>query len=190
MIVMGDMLFMELPLMRTTLFTGRRGSGKSLVAVAIAKALLQRGDVDRVYANIPVSFAATPPQTGPDFDFQADYAYNSVYILDEAWIGLMDFNKDLIRKLFAYPRHNNQFFLLTSVLPMTAIATYCFHFIKMKWNGNAFGLPFRWMYAQTATYKEKTNFFLVNEREYYDDYDTTYNAKHIFPIAQDDDATI
>jgi len=187
MIFMSDMLFLELPLMRTTLFMGRRGSGKTLVAVAIAKELLNRGMVERVYANIPLTFGDNPPSNlkrPNDFDFQADYAQDAVFLLDEAWIGFMDFNKDLIRNLFAYPRHNNQFFLLTSVLPMSQIATYCFHYVKMRWNGNTFGLPIRWMFAMTASYKEKTNFYLVNESEYYSDYDTTYNAKHIFPVRQ------
>lgn len=185
MILMSDMLFLELPLMRTTLFYGRRGSGKSLVAVAIAKELKKRGMVDKVYSNIPLFFGDTPPQLGADFDFQAPYARDSVFLLDEAWIGLMDFDKNLVRKLFAYPRHNNQYFLLTSVLPMSNINSYCFHYVKMKWNGNTFGLPFRWMYAQTATYKEKTNFYLINEKTYYSDYDTEYNATHIYPIRQE-----
>jgi len=187
MLINATIAKQNMRLFRSTLFWGRPGAGKTLLAVAVAYSLLKNHFAKRVYSNTPLSFASVPPEEAFDeegnWDYQHPLAKNAVYLLDEAWIGLMDFNPQSIRRLFAYPRHNNQYFLLTSVLPLSNINRYVFHTVFRYRDLTPVGLPLKIYHSQITGYKDKPVWFILGfERMYYNLYNTHYNPTGLEPV--------
>jgi len=175
---------------RSSLFWGRTGSGKTLVAVAVAHWLKQAGYAEKCFSNIPLSFGDTPPPDAFDkegrYNFQHPSARDAVFLLDEAWLNLMDFSPHQIKRIFAFPRHNNQFFLMTSVLPLSSVNKYIFHYIFRLRDLTRIGIPLRLYSSQITGYRDKpVNFGLAFERRFYPRYDTLYNPMDINPIVQE-----
>src|SRR3972149_2476031 len=125
---------------RVVLFHGEVGSYKTLSAIATARRLLKPGRYARVYSNTPCTFATSPPQQIDYFDFYADYALNSIFVIDEAGL-LLKGDRREIDSVFAYPRHQNQVFLLASVLPVKQIRDYCNLFVHLRMNFSLIGIP-------------------------------------------------
>ena len=182
-LILADQFLRNAELFRTTLFAGRTGSGKTLLAAIVAKMFKDTGIVRRVYSNIPISFGDNPPDCR--FDFQAEYARNAAFLFDEAWLGLMSFDKNAIMRIFAFPRKNNQVFLLTSVLPLSSVSKYCFHNVTRSRNLQYFGIPLLSYRSEIVGSGDKPeNFALFLPHLHYDIYDTTATPSDLYPIIQ------
>jgi len=182
---------------RSTVFRGGVGSGKTLLACATALHLLKTRRVRRIYSNIPFVYASSPHPAAIEtteidgvkfasFNWQHPTAYNAAYVMDEAWVGLGDYKKGAIRKIFAFPRKGNQVFLLTSVLELQGVSRYVFHYVDLYLSTLSVGVPFR-VYSSSILHSEykPLKFSLVLERELYGTFDTDSRPSSLNPIMQD-----
>lgn len=172
---------------RVVLFYGSVGSYKTLQAVATAHALLKTKRFARCYANIPVTFASSPPRDLARFDFLDEtYARDSIFIIDEAALFVTG-KTDEIKQIFAFPRKNNQVFLLASVLPVKQIADFCHLFVHRNYNFSLIGLPlmsFLSAKQPKAQRKEKVSHFIFNYSYYFQKYSTKFKPESMYPIDQ------
>lgn len=172
---------------RVVYFYGEVGTYKTLSAIAAAKWLLSTGRYARVYANTPVSFASSPPDgcEGENFDFMADYARDSIFVIDESGL-FMKGTHESIKTMFALPRHRNQVFLLASVIPNKNAQDYCQLFVTYTWKLSMFGLPviiFRsgaWKQAE----KRQPRHWLVGFKGYFPLYVSKFDPVSAGPIDQ------
>jgi hypothetical protein len=167
-----------------TTFLGRWGSYKTLTAVATAHSLLRSGKFEKCYANFPVSFASTPPVLGDEFDFEAPYSHNTIFILDEAWSAFMSYDPARLKKIFAFPRKRNQSFLLTSVLPLANLKAYSHFFVEKFFNWQVFLVPLVTMEAYSAKDTKPSKFYIFYPGKWFRYYSSRYPAQSIYPIAQ------
>lgn len=165
-------------------FLGRWGSYKTLTAVATAFYLLKSGRFEAVYSNIPVSFASTPPVPPDEFDFQADYSRNKIFLIDEAWQSFGTYDVKLIRDIFAFPRHRNQSFLLTSALPLANIRAYSHFFVEKHFNYQILLIPLVGMQCYSIKDKKPSKFFILFPSRWFASYSTRFDAKTMSPIKQ------
>lgn len=165
-------------------FLGRWGSYKTLTAVATAYYLLKSKRFEAVYSNLPVSFASTPPVPPDEFDFRADYARNKIYIIDEAWQSFGTYDVKLIREIFAFPRHRNQSFLLTSALPLANIRAYSHFFVEKHFNYQILLMPLVGMQCYSVKDKKPSKFFILFPSRWFTSYSTKFDAETMAPIAQ------
>lgn len=165
-------------------FLGRWGSYKTLCAVATANYLLKTKRFEAVYANLPVSFASTPPVKPDEFDFRADYARNKIFIIDEAWQSFGTYDVKLIRDIFAFPRHRNQAFLLTSALPLPNIRAYSHFFVEKHFNYQILLMPLVGMQCHSDKDKKPSKFFIAFPSMWFGRYSTKFDAETMSPIAQ------
>ena len=109
--------FENLMLFRTLWIRGRLGGGKTLLAFAIAKHLIDAGDFYGVISNIPHTLRY--PTDGTMFD--------CIVILDEAWqfADSRDF-KTNPREYGAFARKGRTLWLYPSVIPVDARMRYMF----------------------------------------------------------------
>ena len=165
------------------------GSYKTLSAVVTAKMLLETGKYKRVYSNIPVSFATSPPANVDKFDFLAPYARDSVYIFDECWTDFANYDKKTLAQVFAYPRKNNQVFLLTSVLAVDNFKKFCRARISKIANYQVFGLPLLRMGVFPISVDKKKasgflSFWLFPPSSFFGFYNSHFKPSDIAPILQ------
>jgi len=165
-------------------FLGRWGSYKTLTAVATAYYLLKSGRFEAVYSNLPVSFASSPPVPPNEFDFRADYARNKIYIIDEAWQSFGTYDVKLIRDIFAFPRHRNQSFLLTSALPLANIRAYSHFFVEKHFNYQILLVPLVGMQCYSVKDKKPSKFFILFPSRWFNSYSTKFDAETMAPIKQ------
>lgn len=172
---------------RVVLFYGRVGSYKTLQAVATAHTLLKTKRYARCYANIPVTFATSPPKNIEKFDFLSEaYAKDSIFIIDEAALFLTGRSEET-KQIFSFPRKNNQIFLLASVLPVKQIADYCHLFVNRYYNFSMIGLPLMSFLSADnpkATRKEKISHFMINYSSYFQKYSSKYKPYSMYPVEQ------
>lgn len=183
------------------MFTGEGwGSYKTYTAVVTAYLLLKTGKYERCYANIPVSFAVSPPVGIKKFDFLANYARNSIFIFDEVWTNLAKYDPKLVRDVFAFPRKNNQVFLMTSVLAVDNFSTYTRGIVTKYANLQPMGIPLLWMklfkiedyqrrYSKRGK-KKTTNLFVIFPFTAFGWYNTKFQPSSIEPIKQYQDEGI
>jgi hypothetical protein len=187
MFLFAENYFFSVENARVVLFYGRVGSYKTLSVVATAYELLKTKRYARVYANIPVTFASSPPQGTTKFDFLNEgYSKDSIFIIDEAALFLSG-RSDEIKKIFAFPRKQNQIFLLASVLPVKQISDYCHLFIKREWNLSLVGFPimsFLSGESDKSPKKEKVSHWILNYSSYFQKYSSKFRPEQIEPIEQ------
>lgn len=179
---------------RVVLYYGRVGSYKTLSAVATAFHLMKTGRFKRCYANIPVSFASSPPVPPAEFDFlDNNYASDSIYIIDESALFLSG-RHEQIKEIFAFPRKINQVFLLASVLPTKQITDYAHLFVHRGYNLGMIGIPIIHFLSstnyKTSQRKEKISHFLANPMRYYPKFNSKFRPESLHPIYQYRDSGI
>jgi len=181
----------------TILFHGKGwGSYKTLSAVVTAWCLLKTGKYKRVYANIPVSFASSPPddveidyETGHavDFDFLAEYSKDSIFIFDECWRSLKSYDPQLISEIFAFPRKLNQVYLMTSVIPIANFRAFSRAVVQKIFNFQIFGIPavrMGFSVIDSGPKDKPLSFFLFPPTAFFGMYSTKFRPMSINPIAQ------
>jgi hypothetical protein len=195
MFVFADVYFHNVENARIVFYHGRVGSYKTLSAVATAYHLLKSGNYKRCYANIPVTFASSPPDyiEKGEFDFlNQDYATNSIFIIDESAQFLSGEHSE-IKKLYAYPRKMNQVFLLASALPTKQIESYCHCFCFRSIDFSLIGLPllqFRVSPSFRATKQDMSSHYILGYARYFGKYNTRYRPESAQPIKQYRDSGI
>lgn len=173
---------------RVALFYGRVGSYKTLSAIATAYHLLKTKRFQRCYANIPVSFATSPPVKPEDFDFlDQTYASDSIFIIDESALFLSG-KHEQIKQIFAFPRKINQVFLLASVLPTKQVTDYAHVFVHRGFNFPMIGIPIV-HFLTTTDYKSSNkkkyiSHFLSMPSRYYTKYASKFRPDSMYPIYQ------
>jgi hypothetical protein len=173
---------------RVIFYYGRVGSYKTLMAVATAYTLMRSGRFQRCYANIPVSFASSPPKNIDKFDFlDYNYARDSIFIIDESALFLSGKHEE-IKEIFAFPRKINQVFLLASVLPTKQITDYAHLFVKRGFNLPLIGLPLvQFMstpHYKSSVRKEYISHWLFRPNRYYRKYSSKFRPESMYPIRQ------
>lgn len=187
MFILSDNYFIELENVRVCNFYGRVGSFKTLSAVASAYTLLQTKRYKRCYANIPVTFASSPPEGIDKFDFLSlEYAQDSIFIIDESALFLSGKHEEVSR-VFAFPRKLNQIFLLASVLPTRQIESYCHLFCTRGLNFAMIGIPllqFKTHAQYKVVEKEKVAHYLFGYSRYFQKYASKFRPASMYPIKQ------
>lgn len=183
MFFLSDVYFQKVESARVILFYGQVGSYKTLSAVATAYSLLKTKRYQRVYANIPVMFASSPPLNIDSFDFLADYAANSIFIIDEAALFLTGKSSE-IKEIFAFPRKLNQVFLLASVLPVKQIKDYCHYYVTRDFNYSMVGLPIMSFRSGELNQRKQPKHWIVFYSKYFSKYSSRYRPDSMLPIDQ------
>lgn len=187
MFLLSDVYFSSVEGARVVLFYGRVGSYKTLQAVATAYALLKTGRYARCYANIPVTFATSPPEDVTKFDFMDErYSKDSIFIIDESALFLSGQHQQ-IKEIFAFPRKLNQVFLLASVLPTKQIRDYCHLFVHRNYNLSMIGLPLMTFLSseeQKVNRKEKVSHMIFGYSRYFRKYSSKFRPDGMVPIDQ------
>lgn len=181
----ADVFLQKVESTRVVLFYGQVGSYKTLSAVATARSLLATGRYARVYANMPVTFASSPPDNcaDKDFDFLAEYARDSIFIMDEAGLFLSGQHKD-IATMFAYPRHRNQVFLLCSKIETKNATNYADLFVHRDFNYSLMGLPIMSFRCGSWKQQKQPKHWVVFYSQYFRYYASKFDPTNVYPILQ------
>jgi hypothetical protein len=145
---------------------------------------MKSGRYQHCYANIPVTFASSPPKNIEKFNFLDEhYASNSIFIIDESALFLSG-KHDEVKEIFAFPRKLNQVFLLASVLPTKQIKDYCHLFVNRSFNFSMIGFPMMsFVSGEYGQHKPPFHLILFYSR-YFQYYASKFRPESMYPLEQ------
>jgi len=143
---------------RDVFITGRKGSGKTLLAFAMADYALQNRFVSGVFANIPHRFPV------------AQSVANAFVIVDESWQFIDNrFSKSTYSFMGAWSRKTGSLWAFPSVYGVDLRVRN----LQVERVADINLLPVRvWIYRWESVWGDKGHFALIRPERYYGTYDT------------------
>ena len=158
MFLNAEAFFESYTQIRDCFITGRKGSGKTLLAFAMAGYALENKFVQGVFANIPHNY---PP---------AASVANAFVIVDESWQFIDNrFSKSTFSFMGAWSRKTNSLWAFPSVygVDLRVRNLQCERIADINL------LPVRaWLYRWTNCWGDKGHFLMVRPEQYFGTYDT------------------
>ncbi len=158
MILNGEDFFESFSGVRDVFITGRKGSGKTLLAFAMADYALTNKFVKGVFANIPHNFPV------------ARSVKDAFVIVDESWQFIDNrFSKSTFSFMGAWSRKTGSLWAFPSVYGVDLRVRN----LQVERIADINLLPIRaWLYKWVNCWGDKGHFLLVRPEEYYGTYDT------------------
>jgi hypothetical protein len=158
MIINGEDFFESFAGVRDVFITGRKGSGKTLLAFAMADYALKNKFVTGVFANIPHNFPV------------AKSVKDAFVIVDESWQFIDNrFSKSTFSFMGAWSRKTGSLWAFPSVYGVDLRVRN----LQVERIADINLLPVRaWLYKWSNCWGDKGHFMLVRPEQYYGTYDT------------------